>query len=170
MLGIRRHRNKHDGNRSGIRRCNPQHPMKTKRSFSTCIRALACTALASALLSSAAHSQAPGPVYSVHIVGFQKTFATNFYPPRTGGFFAENDTVFPGDTTTPGAVVRNFAVQFSKSVVPHGLSAQVVSSTGRCSGQISLDGGATFVGWTGACTGTLLLTPSSTAQIGRAHV
>ena len=142
--------------------------MKTKRSFSTRVRALTSAALSAALLSSAGTSQAQGPVYSVNIVGFQKTFQTTSYPPRTGGFFAEGETVFSGGATSPSVVVRKFAVQFSSSrpVAPVGSAVVNVTSPGRCSGEISLDGGASFAGWSGACTGELRLTPSSTGAGG----
>ena len=142
----------------------PQFPMKTKtRSFTACARTLLFATLASAFIGSAAVSQAQGTVYAVHIVGFQKTFATNFYPPRTGGFFSENEMVFAGGATAPGAVLRKFSVKFSRSVQPDGSPGQFVSSPGQCSGEISLDGGVSFAGWSGACTGVLRLTPSSTA-------
>ncbi len=131
-------------------------------------RSLFFAATASTLLGVAGNTQAQGPVYSVNIVGFQKVpvskeFPTSFYPPRSGAFFAEDAAQFAGGAAGGGPIVRKLAVQFSSSkpFEPTGTTPMEVTSQGRCSGEISLDGGATYTGWTAACAGSLRLAPSS---------
>lgn len=134
---------------------------------------VAAATAAAAFVGSATHTQAQGPVYSVNIVGFTASpqsneFPTQFFPPRSGAFFAAGSVQFPGGSTSPGPIVRNLAVQFSSGipVEPSGTAPVSISTQGRCSGEISLDGGTSFSGWSGACTGTLRLVPSTNGSAG----
>lgn len=83
--------------------------------------------------------------------------------PRPSPNFPPDETVLAcksDETCGNGVVIRRFKVHG----LHHGTPPPTLGVTqlhvfdGSASGEISLDGGATFAGWTGACTGTCQLT------------